>query len=323
MARFNFNSVRNIASTRDSVAWGKINFEQKSTLIFAALLVVCSLAVGCSSEKPKTENTGSQPVVQNTPPITAPVMPVVTTSAETTPKPAPKKAVRKTPITVKYIDKTFGVSFRYPRKYGLKTGDSANELVSEASMPMSFTQPGGVAIAAVAVPEGAYPKSDLAAAWFDASVNKSLTAEQCAEFSDGTTTPSPAPVADGTTNATTTPAPAPAVPAPTPGSKLMLGDMELKSLETLASVGTGKEASKYYHVFQNGACYEFALKVATTGESDEGGKPVDRGDVFKRLEKILATVKIDTVKIDTVKIDAVTAPEVTATAPAAPATPAQ
>jgi len=65
----------------------------------------------------------------------------------------------------------------------------------------------------------------------------------------------------------------------------MLGDIELKSLETLASVGAGKEASKYYHVFQNGACYEFTLKVATTGESDEGGKPVDRGEVFKRLEK--------------------------------------
>jgi len=317
MARFNFNSVRNIAATRDSLAWGKINLEQKSTLIFAALLIACSLAVGCSSEKPKTENTGNQPVAQNTPSATAPVTPVVTPAAETTPKPAPKKAVRKTPVTVKYIDKTSGVSFRYPRKFGLKTGDSANLLVSEASMPMSFTEPGGVAIAAVAIPEGTYPKSDLAAAWFDVSVNKSLTAEQCAEFSDGTTTPSPAPVADGPTT------PAPAVQAPTPASKLMLGDLELKSSETVTSVGTGKEASKYYHVFQNGACYEFALKVATTGESDEGGKPVDRGDVFKRLEKILTTVKIDTVKIDTVKNDAVTAPEVTATAPAAPVTPAQ
>jgi hypothetical protein len=315
MARFNFNSVRNIASTRDSFAWEKINFEQKSTLIFAALLIVCSLAVGCSSEKPKTDNTSSQPVMaQNTPSTTTPVTPVVATAAETTPKPAPKKAVRKTPVTVKYIDKTSGVSFRYPRKYGLKTGDSANQLVSEASTPMGFTQPGGIAIAAVAIPEGAYPKSDLVAAWFDVSVNKSLTAEQCAEFSDGTTTPSPAPVADAATNAT----PAPAVLAPTPASKLMLGDIELKSLETLASVGAGKEASKYYHVFQNGACYEFTLKVATTGESDEGGKPVDRGEVFKRLEKILATVKIDTVKID-----AVSTPEVTATAPAAPVTPAQ
>ena len=232
---------------------------------------------------------------------------MVTPATDATPKPAPKKVVRKTPVTVKYIDKTSGVSFRYPRKYGLKTGDSADQLISEASTPMSFTQPGGVAIAAVAIPEGAYRKSDLVAAWFDVSVNKLLTAEQCAEFSDGTTTPSPARMEDTMTTA--------AVPTPAPASRLMLGDMELKSVEALASLGTGKEASKYYHVFENGACYEFALKVATTGESDEGGKPVDREEVFKRLEKILATVKIDAVK----------APEVTASAPATevPATPAQ
>ncbi len=310
MARFNFSSAGKIASTRDSVAWGKNNFEQNSTLVFAALLIVCSLAVGCSSEKPKNQSASSQPAIaQNTlpAPIAAPTTPVVTLAEA---KPVHKKAVRRAPVTVKYVDKTSGVSFQYPRKYALKTGESANELVSEASVPMNFAQPGGVAVAAVAIPEGAYPKSDLVAAWFDVSVNKSLTAEQCGEFSGGTSVPAPATTVDGATTAAAT---TPAAPTPKPDSKLMIGDMELQSLETLASVGTGKEASKYYHVFENGACYELALKVATTGESDEGGKPVNREEVFKRLEKILATVKID----------GVSAPEVTASAPAAPVTPAQ
>src|SRR5271166_5653987 len=42
-----------------------------------------------------------------------------------------------------------------------------------------------------------------------------------------------------------------------------------------ADSGNGKreETAKYYHVFQNGACYEFALKVATNS-----GKVVE-GDV--------------------------------------------
>ena len=320
MARFNFSS-RKIASTRDSVAWGKINFEQNSTLVFAALLIVCALAVGCSSEKPKTQSAGSQPIAQNIPlmPVSG-TTPVVTPAGESEKKPDRKKIVRRAPVTVKYGDKTLGVSFRYPRRYGLKTGDSAKELVSEASMPMSFMQPGGVVVAAVAIPEGAYPKSDLAAAWFDVSLNKSLTAEQCGEFSGGEITPTPTPATvpaagapttrDGEAMNTSTPAePSKA------GGKLMLGYMELRSLETLASVGTGKEASKYYHVFENGVCYEFALKVATTGESDEGGKPVDREEVFKQLERILATVKIDAMKV----------PEVTASAPATevPVTPAQ
>jgi len=321
MARFNLSSIRKNALTRESVAWGKINFEQNSTLVFAAVLIVCAMAVGCSSEKPKTQNAGSQPIAQNIQPVPVnATTPVVTPAVESGNKPEHKKIVRKAPVTVKYGDKTSGVSFRYPRRYGLKTGDSAKELVSQASMPMSFMQPGGVAVAAVTIPEGSYPKSDLVAAWFDVSVNKSLTAEQCGEFSGGeiTRTPSPA-TAPVTEPATASDGAAMRTPTPAEPSKeggtLMLGDMELRSMETLASVGTGKEASKYYHAFENGACYEFALKVATTGESDEGGKPVDREEVFKRLEKILATVKIDAIK----------APEVTASAPVTevPVTPAQ
>jgi hypothetical protein len=165
---------------------------------------------------------------------------------------------------------------------------------------MDFVQPGGAAVAAVVIPESTYPKSDLASAFFNVSVNKTLTAEQCGEFSVPQIKVS-AP-ADGT---------APATPQM---SKLMIGDIELKSTETLASDGSREEESKYYHAFENGSCYEFALKVATGIETDEGGKHVDREEVFKRLEKILATVKINPAPV----------PEVTASAPAAaPVTPAQ
>jgi hypothetical protein len=317
MARFNFNVVRKIASTRDSVAWGQSNFEQNSTLVFAALLIVCSLAIGCSSEKPKTEgSTNQSPISQMTPPaavpsVSAPATPAPPTAA----KPVHKKAVRRVPATVTYADKTSGVSFQYPRKYALKTGESASQLVSEGSVPMGFAQPGGVAVAAVSVPEGAYPKSDLASAYFDVSVNKSLTAEQCGSFPAAQT--SNAMPADGTTPTGTTPVAA--TPAAAPPSKLMIGEMELQSSETIASVGSHKEASKYYHVFENGACYEFALKVATTGETDEGGKSVDRDEVFKRLEKILATVKISPAKTAEVTASVPAA----ATPTAAVATPAQ
>lgn len=211
-----------------------------------------------------------------------------------------RKRVHKAPATLAYVDKNLGVSFQYPRKYMLKTGDAANELVSSDPVPMNFVQPGGLAVATVAIPESAYPNSDLASAVFDVSVSKSLTAEQCGEFSEA----KPTAPADS------------AAPATAQPSKLIIGDMELASSESLASHGTGEEASKYYHVFENGACYEFALKVATTGVDTEGGKHVDRDEVFQRLEKILATVKINPV----------TAPEVTAiapTVPAVPTTPAQ
>jgi hypothetical protein len=72
--------------------------------------------------------------------------------------------------------------------------------------------------------------------------------------------------------------------------------------------------SKYFHVYQNGACHEFALNVTTDASAEGLVKHVDRDKVFNRLEQILSTVKINPIT-----------PEVTAEAPApvAPQTPAQ
>jgi hypothetical protein len=295
-------AFRSVPETLESVTWGKTNFDKTtSTLVFAGLLIVCSVAVGCSSDKPKTANS-SNPVAmtQPMPPITAAPASVPDAGALAA-KPVRKKVVRKAPVTLTYADKTSGVSFQYPRKYSLETGDAASQLVAADPVPMNFVQPGGVAIAAVTLPTSVYPNGDLAAAFFDVSMNKALTAEQCGEFSEA----KPATPVDGT-------APAAAQP-----SKLMLGDMELRSSETLASQGTRQEASKYYHVFENGACYEFALKVATTGSESEGGKHVDSQEVFQRLEKILATVKISPAT------DTTASAPVAPSAPAAPASPAQ
>src|SRR5271155_1847781 len=293
-------------ATLDSVTWGKTNLAKTSfdkttsTLAFAALLIVCSVAVGCSSDKPQPTNASNQvAMTQPIPPIATPAVP----AAPVTAKPLHKKVVRKAPVTVTYADKTSGVSFQYPRKYSLETGDAANQLVSSDAVPMDFVQPGGVAIAAVTLPTSVYPNGDLAAAFFNVSVNKTLTAEQCGKFSEG----KPATPVDPE-------APASAAIQP---SKLMIGDMELLSSETLASQGTREEAAKYYHTFENGACYEFALRVATTGVESEGGKHVDSKEVFQRLEKILATVKIS----PTTEVTA-SAPA-TPTAPAAASTPAQ
>ena len=291
MTRINFSSAR-----------GTSNFERAvSTVIFAGILIVCSVAVGCSSEKPKTQSSINQPALAQPTP-TAAAIPATTpapTEAVVT-KPVHKKSVRKAPVNVTYSDESSGISFQYPRKYQLKTGEDADNLVSSDAVPMDFVQPGGVALAAVKVPESAYPKSDLAAAFFDISVNKALTAEQCSEFPVVQTK-----VAALSDTAVQT--------APKP-SKMMIGEMELASSESLVNDGTREEASKYYHSFQGGKCYEFAMKVATAVETDEGGKRVDRDEIFKRLEKILATVKINPAST----------PEVTASGPAAvPMSPAQ
>jgi hypothetical protein len=304
MTRINLSrnrATRKTPATLGSVARGKNNFENIGVLTFAGLLIVCSLAVGCSSEKPKQEGSNIPAPTNQATPITTPA-PAITTApaAQTSVKPAPKKIVRRAPVTVAYSDKASGVAFRYPRKYVLKTGDAADEVVSSTLVPMDFLQPGGVAIATVAIPEGAYPKSDLESALFEVSTNKSLTAEQCGEFATAQIGPT-VPDSGATTQAAATgptAAQPPAQPVAQP-TKLILGDLELQSAEAEGTAENRKETSKYYHVFENGMCYEFALKVATTGvEPDEGGKPVDRDEVFKRLEKVLATVKISPVTME-------------------------
>jgi hypothetical protein len=107
------------------------------------------------------------------------------------------------------------------------------------------------------------------------------------------------------------------VPTAAQTSKLILGDMELQGTEAVTGEGIRQSDAKYFHVFQNGACYEFAVNVTTAApDSQLALKHVDREKAFQQLEKILATVKVETVA----------APEVAATAATTPttgATPAQ
>jgi len=352
MTRIKINALRRTEGTRDFVAWGKNtetknnNWSNASALVFAAVLIVCSVTVGCSSDKPKPVSSNQQiPAPQ----IQSPAVPMPTMQAES--KPAPKKVVHKKPATVNYTDKTYGVTFEYPRRYAIETGNAATELLASNPIAMNFVQPGGVALAAVELPETSFANTDFSSAFFNVSVNRALTADQCNEFAvpqpkvvtpvaSAETAPVPATPVQATPATSTetqtaseqsvsAPATAPsatesaeAKPAvatqPVPeaqGSKLLLGDMELRATEAVSGEGTRQSDSKYFHVFQNGACYEFALNVTTVASEEGVMKHVDRDKVFERLEKILATVKID----------AVAAPEVTAEAPAtpAPSTPAQ
>jgi len=310
------NEVRSIAETH-CITWGSVNWGKNTgALIFAAVLIVCSVTVGCSgsNDKPKPVTTSNPiPVTQNPIPVQPTPAPVMRAAT----KPSPSKVVHKKPATVNYTDQTYGLTFEYPRRYAIETGNAATELLAENPIAMNFVQPGGVALAAVELPETSYANTDFSSAFFNVSVNKSLTADQCTEFA--VPQPKIATPASSTDSASTTAAIPAAVQASTEtssdvqsasSSKLTLGDLELRATEAVTGEGTRQSDSKYFHVFQNGACYEFALNVTTVASEDGVMKHVDRDKVFDRLEKILATVKINPVA----------APEVTAEAP--PTTPA-
>jgi hypothetical protein len=342
------NALRNTEIR--SVAWGKPT--NAGVLIFAAVLVVCSVTVGCSSDKPKTVSASTRISAPSAP---AAMLPAPVEQAAAT-NPAPRKVVHKKPATVNYTDKSSGLTFEYPHRYAIETGTAASDVLASSPVPMNFVQPGGVALATVELPETGFANTDFSSAFFNVSLHKTLTAEQCNEFavpqpkvvtpavssetattitaSTPSTEPAPAaatiaPSTDAKSESKPEPSsdakvsdakvePTPAAPAPSAqpepqGSRLMLGDLELRATEAVAGEGSRQSDSKYFHVYQNGACYEFGLNV-TTVASDQGvTKHVNRDQVFSRLEKILSTVKINPVA----------APEVTAEAPAAPVNPAQ
>src|SRR5580698_2538221 len=117
MTRINVSrnrATRSTPATPGSVAWGKNNFENIGVLVFGGLLIVCSLAVGCSSEKPKQEASNIQtPANQAATPVPTPAQPTSTApAAQTSEKAAPKKIVRRAPVTVAYSDIMSGVAFR-------------------------------------------------------------------------------------------------------------------------------------------------------------------------------------------------------------------
>lgn len=330
------NAIRNTETNR-FLTWGK----NTSALVFAAVLIICSVTVGCSSDKPKPVTADNQ-ISMTQPQAQLQSQPMPAPIAQADNKPATKKpVVHKKPATVNYTDKTYGVTFEYPRRYAIETGNAATELVQTNPIPMNFIQPGGVALAAVELPETSFQNTDFSSAFFNVSINKDLNADQCTEFAVpqpkmiAQSEPAPAaPVTstevvkqDSTPKSDSQPAVAQTAASTdqsstkpstdsASNSKLMIGDMELRATEAVSGEGTRQSDSKYFHVFQNGSCYEFALNVTTDASGDGLVKHVDRDRVFSRLEQILATVKINPV----------TTPEVTADAPApaAPsATPAQ
>src|SRR3977135_857862 len=110
MAHFNrFRSVRRIAGAHNSIAWEK----NASALLFAALLVVCSIAVGCSKDRPQPVSSNQIPTTQSSnTAVSTDLLPAASSVPELAKK-ASKRVARKRPSTVTYSDKTYGVSFQY------------------------------------------------------------------------------------------------------------------------------------------------------------------------------------------------------------------
>ena len=249
------------------------------SLIATALLGVFLLESGCSKESNKTAAIAmpTQTVANQTP---APIMttPATPTGAVAGQLPAKKKPRERKLSASTYTNPAYGVSFRYPKYDSLTEGDEANlELEALAPLEMNFVQPGGTSISMVELPRKLYAGTNFNAAFFNVSVNPKLTSAECEQFAfPETGNPQTDPVTTSTTK---------------------VGATEFRAVEGFAGQENNQADVKFYHVFQNGSCYEFALGLETVAEgipdeSTPAVKPVNRNEVFRQLNWILSTVKI-------------------------------
>ena len=254
--------------------------QQKIAMIagFAILGLLLALSA-CSkqSSKPALAAVSSPASTPATPAVTAP--PAAAPTAAGLRAPA-KKTPKKRPANVTYSDPNSGVSFLYPRKFALTSGGKAlPQLAGVGDVPMNFVQPGGVAVATVALPDRSYPGTDFASAFFNVNVNRSVSEQECAHFAFVDTSN-----ADG---------------EPVDAERVKIGSAEMEMTSNFSASVVSQAETQYYHSYENGACYEYVLGLGTEGFATEGGvEHVKRDEVFAKLEKILATVKINPVELE-------------------------
>jgi hypothetical protein len=266
------NQTNKTISATTLSSWSR---QQKLAMIAGfAILAVLLAASACSKQSPKSSLVGVFSPAPSSPMPALVELTPVTPTAVAAPAPA-KKAAKKRPANVTYTDASSGVSFLYPRKALLISGDKTNSELSDVSdVAMNFVQPGGATIATVTLPGTSYPGTDFATAFFNVNVNRSLSQQECEHFAfvdmrnpDG---------------------------EPVDAEKVKVGATEMEMTSNFSANAIKQAETQYYHRYENGACYEYVLGLGTEGFATEGGVlHVNRDDVFAKLEKILATVKIN------------------------------
>jgi len=269
-------ATNNTISGTTLSSWSR---QQKLAMIAGFAILGLLLAVSaCSKQSPKPALVGVSSPASSSATAAAATTPVTTPTAAASPastKKTPK--TKKRPANVTYSDANSGVSFLYPRKFALASGGKEPQLSGMSDAPMNFVQPGGVAVATVELPSGSYPGTDFASAFFNVNVNRNVSEQECGHFAF---------VDSHNVNG-----------GPVAAEKVKIGSTDMETTSNFSASAMTQTETQYYHSYQNGACYEYVLSVGTAGYGvKDGVEPVNRDEVFAKLEKILATVKINPVE---------------------------
>jgi hypothetical protein len=270
-----FNEVKTTTRyNQDATSDPKWIGKYRAAILGSSLMCVGLLGVyGCTK---KSEQHIS--VVSPNSPILPSIK--VDTAASTTAPVAPKRIVQRRSPTGTYTNDAYGISFRYPLSYKLKTWDAPVGDVKPASMEQSTDgDPAEIPLATVQMPQSMYPKTDFDDGYFSVSANRNLTDETCQQSA-----------------------------IVNEDSKVMtqaVNGVQFHWTENSTTEGDYHSEWRSYAGFANGVCYQVQLGLATSVTPEPADqsdvKEVNSARVFGRLNSILSSVKIRPVVATTIK----------------------
>ncbi|HZU44316.1 MAG TPA: hypothetical protein VE994_16690 [Terriglobales bacterium] len=238
----------------------------RKSLILVGALVIAMTSVACSSKsqsavKSKQPVRASEPVVPESgvPAVEQPTLLSISSKSS-----SPVKGPASQLITYKSRD--YGVSFTYPWQYsftsakGLGSTDGSDEL--KGGKGGSFT------LARVDIPRGFYPDTDFESGYFLLSLNEDLSEQEC----QSTLMPGK----DGKLESET------------------IDGVEFHWVQTETGGHGSASTIRNYAGFASGTCYEVEMGVKAKNQRGMS-REVDAGQVMRRLDRILQTVKIEPV----------------------------
>jgi hypothetical protein len=238
----------------------------RAAILGSSLMLVGLLGVyGCTkkSEQQIAAVSGNPP---------SPSAPVVPAAASTTTQPVVQKRIvqRKSPAAT-YTNDAYGISFRYPLSYKLKTWDvPAGDTKAASLEEATGGDSGEVPLATVQMPQSMYPKTDFDDGYFSVSANRNLTEATCQQS---------AIVNEDSKVFTET-----------------VNGVPFHWTENTATEGDYHSEWRSYAGFANGVCYEVQLGLATSVTPEPADpssvKEVNSARVFGRLNSILSSLKI-------------------------------
>ena len=291
-----FNLISSTSTNGAANAVTRVVPSGKAVLASLAALLITAFALGtagCGKSKnnnqsanqsePSPQSVSNQNLAETAPST----IPVAVNQSKTGKESSVKGPVRRASVRT-FKDSDSGVSLLYPRKATLKAGEKAEKgSTSQDRLPMSYVGPGGLTLASIELPGN---KKNEMGDLFLLNINNELTADQCSQFPANSQTGSDQSSTDDSANQQS---------VSTPGLKTSFHGVEYSELDKQ----NDQSVIRYYHRFVAGAaadkgvCYEFGMLVnAEPKQEADAVSKSEHKDVFTKLERILATVKIESKK---------------------------